>query len=62
MQQLFQGIVTYIQSWQTAAAIVAFIIAVAAWMTGHRFAAVIECLFALALIFTASTILGQFGL
>lgn len=62
MQQLFQGVSTYIQSWQAQFALVAFVIGLIAWICGARMWAIAEVLIALSLIFTASTLLPQLGL
>ena len=61
MNQLLTGIQTYISSWRAPLAIVAIMIAAYMWMRGHHFAAALEVLAALAILYTAQTIAGQLG-
>jgi hypothetical protein len=61
LQQLLTGIENYITSWRAPLAIVAIMIAAYMWMRGHHFAAALEVLAALAILYTAQQIAGQFG-
>jgi type IV secretory pathway VirB2 component (pilin) len=62
MNQLLTGIQSYITSWQTPLAVVAIMVAAYMWVRGHHFAACLEILAALAILFTATQIAGQVGL
>lgn len=61
MGQLFSGLIAYVNSWRGPFAVVALLCAVAMWMKGHHFFAVMEILGAIAVVFTVQQFAAQMG-